>query len=220
MDPPNNTKLKKTIYPISIPIPTKFESNFNKYVPQAKSIEYTNLNNQKISKLVKVKCVNQSDLRSGGVSLLNKSTRIVANESPTKENHEIDVLNVEDDQFDNQVESFAENSKFIVPDNFDFIIEEECLDTELRNENDQIFYTINSTCRLCANCFYSQNDLVNIFSDIQLTENVNRLMPNSVSHFYKIINIFFVCFFLFANITCCFLFFTDTTGRWVTTINM
>lgn len=36
IDPPNNTRLKKTLYPLSIPVPTVFKSNIDKYIPNAK----------------------------------------------------------------------------------------------------------------------------------------------------------------------------------------
>lgn len=35
-DPPNNTRLKKTLYPLNIPVPTIFKCNIDKYIPSTK----------------------------------------------------------------------------------------------------------------------------------------------------------------------------------------
>lgn len=177
MDPPNNTKLKKTIYPVSIPIPTKFESNFSKYVPQRKTVEYVNVNN----KFIRMNDANRYDIRAGGVSLLNKSARAIGE----RDVNEIRVIGVCSDgniQFVNRDESNEQNIDCCVPDNFDLIIEEECQESEGKTELEQVIDMINVTCRLCANCFHTDDGLLNIFSDAQLAEKVNRVMPNSVGH--------------------------------------
>lgn len=36
VDPPNNTRLNKNLYPLSIPVPTIFKCNIDKYIPSSK----------------------------------------------------------------------------------------------------------------------------------------------------------------------------------------
>lgn len=199
VDPPNNTRLKKTNNPLNIPIPTIFKCNFDKYVPTSRlekrkeaelgnklfeyCIEY--LKDERPSELssptdqvLKIKSV------VGGKSLLNNRVLI-----PVKtETHDTavsfsEVIDGNDLDYLNCVNSFAEIDSFCLPDEYhNLIIEEDNPDTVAVHSMDEPGHSpLNGihdlTCRLCAACFSSQNELTDI---AHLMEKINQLLPDTV----------------------------------------
>lgn len=178
IDQPYNTRLKKTHHPINIPIPTIFKCNLPKHFAnnQWEKPDTTKSRDRRHK-------VNTESKRSvpAGVSLLNK---IMKNNSV-----EIKVLNSANDDLNNI--SLGQTIAKYDPDqgyDVDLIIEETQVDETTNNaetnaELDPLnnpVDIVNLTCRLCACCFYALDELVNIFSDRQLEERVNRLMPGVV----------------------------------------
>lgn len=185
----NKTNLKKTSRPITVPIPTIFESNIEQYVPKSATKTSNYIFNCKIE--------------SAKEYFIEKLVDEVQEETVQAEEDEDDnadqfqnyligttLQNVEDSLQDNEENEgiiyFQKVSNIDSLENFylkDGGVDEtmsilETVDTI--DEPKELF----ATCRLCASEF-TFDEVVSIFNtDFGIAEFLERLMPNEVSSFF------------------------------------
>lgn len=178
IDPPYNTRLKKTNHPLSIPIPTIFKCNLPKHFTHNQSVKQDP--NKSRERRHKANTESKRPVPAG-VSLLNK---IMKNNSI-----EIKILNSANDDLNN-ISSGQNMADYDQGEGYDvdLIIEDTQMDETKNNvgtnaELDPLnspVDIVHLTCRLCASCFCTPDDLFHMFSDRQLEERIHRLMPGEV----------------------------------------
>lgn len=185
-DPPNNTRLNKTLYPtVSIPVPTIFKCNFNKYIPSSKrnssGSEFPE-DGERSKKMRNYGPIN--DFLS-----MNRS----------KEGISMESLSVFHDHYNYPDISSCSASFFndisvgmndLSNDNsFDNIVDP--LDA-IRDEMSHSF----QVCRLCAKAYSSGEHLRNLSSEPGLYDMLATILPNQVNSifFRRIFNRYLIVF--------------------------
>lgn len=183
------TNLKKTSRPITVPIPTIFESNIEQYVPKSATKTSNYIFNKSIES-AKEYFIEEN---------VQEEETIQAEEEEDDnadqfQNYLIETTlqNVEDTLQDNESNEgiiyFQKVSNIDDPlDNFYLKDDGDCVDETMSiletvdsiDEPKQLF----ATCRLCASEF-TFDEVVSIFNtDFGISEFLDRLMPNEVSCF-------------------------------------
>lgn len=181
LDPPFNTRLKKTHHPLSIPIPTVFKSNFLNHVP---NIVKSPKERRKTLRKSNVSRGSHRAASIGTVSLLNKDA--ISRMQRREETVETNTV-VEDGSY-----MVTADPTDVIPNNwsvdeYSLIVDETNADdtdplTEtIITDSEPLFVgLLDMTCRLCANCIDSTNDLTNIFENDNLFKKVSQVMPEPV----------------------------------------
>lgn len=161
MDPPANTRLKKKINPVCIPIPSIFKCNIDRYLPiNAKS-----------------KPINEEEddhrtLTNDGF-LMNKAREGISLESLSVFHDHYNYLDMSScaASFLNNIDDISLTMNDLSNENtFENIAECNPIDIESSN-----------TCRLCANMFLTSETLVELSSKPELCKRINVFIPNMVS---------------------------------------
>lgn len=193
----HKTNLKKTSRPITVPIPTIFESNIEQYVPKSATKTSNYVFSSTIESAKQYFIENTVDeVRD------DEEETIQAEEEEEQENNPdqfqnyligTTLQNVEDTLQDNEENEgiiyFQKVSNIDSLDNF-YLKDGDCV-----NETMSILETVDTideqkqlfvTCRLCASEF-TFDEVVSIFNtDFGIAEFLERLMPNEVSFFILI----------------------------------
>lgn len=205
IDPPHNTRLKKTSHPVNIPIPTIFLCNIDKYIPCRK--QSTNdeeekqtdesdditfvLTHPSESKSRSNHHLNYQEIPIGSSLLKNNSNKNDSSErssSPHIDNIVVNIENVDyltdDHTFDNIDTSCT---FYITPHELGLIDEghktnifDTAEDTD-GNDNNVDSTTSIYVCRLCAMVFINDDSLLRIADEPGLCDKLDRLLPNNVS---------------------------------------
>lgn len=187
------TTLKKTSRPISVPIPTIFESNIEQYVPKSAT---------KTSNYVFSKTIDSAKeyFTENAVDAIQDDEETIQAEEEEEENNpdqfqnyliSTTLQNVEDTLQDNEENEgiiyFQKVSNIDSLENF-YLKDGDCVDETMSilestvdtiDEPKQLFVT----CRLCASEF-TFDEVVSIFNtEFGIAEFLERLMPNEVSFF-------------------------------------
>lgn len=176
-DPPYNTRLKKTTRPeVSIPIPSIFENNIDKYIPKnvqlnvgnSDTIEDISFSGNHLDECYN--CEVPSDVHFMDAELPDINHSGIAINGLTNDHSFVDI-----------------NALDTLSDSYDFIIEDDHIE---QSANMQIFSSTENTtevktlalmCRLCAAIFTTDSELSQISSISGLEAKLNSLLPNMVS---------------------------------------
>lgn len=164
-DPPNNTRLKKSLNPVNIPIPSIFKCNITKYMPQPKaaaSSEFTETDDDDADDVEDHK----------KMSALGRIREALPLESLSVFHDHYNYTDIT-----NCASSFLNNVPDIPP-NIDGNVD---LGADTTFADDISFVEVNSfhICRLCAATFASSENIVEISSDV--FDRLNDLITNTVS---------------------------------------
>lgn len=170
-DPPFNTRLKKTIRPeVSIPIPSIFENNIDKYIPKNVQLDVDT------SEIIDDISFNGNDLDECYNCEVPSDAHFLDTEMPDINHSGIAINGLINDH------SFVDiDSLDTLSDSYDFVIEGQ---TNLRifvPENSVDEETLSIMCRLCTAIFPADSGLSQISSVAELEPKLNILMPNMVS---------------------------------------
>lgn len=174
-DPPYNTRLKKTVRPeVSVPIPSIFENNIDKYIPKNVQLNVDILSrNDEISFDSNgldecYNCEVPSDVHFLDSELPDINHSGIAINAHTNEPTFIDI-----DAYDTLSDSYD----FIIEDNVD--LDESNLKTipECDTQPMKIIFM----CRLCALIFLTDAELSQISNITGLEAKLNLLLPNLVN---------------------------------------
>lgn len=164
-DPPHNTRLKKSLNPVNIPIPSNFKCNITEYLPKTKaatSSEFTEPN----------------DIETEDVEDDKKMLAL----GRIRETLPLESLSVFHDHYNytditNCASSFLSNVPDIPP-NIDGNVD---LGSDITFADDISFVEVNNfhICRLCAVTFASSENIVEISSDV--FDKLNDLIADTVS---------------------------------------
>lgn len=183
------TNLKKTSRPITVPIPTIFESNIEQYVPKSA----TKTSNYVINKTIESA---KEYFIEHSVQVQEETTNHQAEDDEDDntdqfQNYLIGTTLHEDTLQDNNEENeiiyFDKVSNIDSLENF-YLKEGDCVDETMNiletvdtiDEPKQLFVV----CRLCASEF-TFDEVVSIFNtDFGITEYLERLMPNEVDFIF------------------------------------
>lgn len=190
LDPPYNTKLKKTSRPVSAPIPTIFKCNFF----------IQNLNNVKTSKIHSVKpYVGKT---SDELDSHEKITHII--EENKTENLEETIIGPQFNTFDIQ-NTDNDTSSFLLDIEAGYETSDDCSEIDIQNGNElPPIYLLQSNdlnenakandmeneniCRLCAKVFDYSDELIKLFTDNHddiATTYLENVVPNTVCTIMK-----------------------------------
>lgn len=173
VDPPLNTKLKKTLYPsINIPVPTIFKCNIDKYIPNAK--QHTSNDNEFTED------VEERAKRTPNYGPINDFSPM----NRTKEGISIESLSVFHDHYNYPDISSCSGSFFNdISDNMNDLSTENSFDNivdcaPLCDIEIQHLFLV---CRLCAKTFTSGEHLKEFSSEPGIYETLDTILPNQVS---------------------------------------
>lgn len=177
VDPPNNSRLKKTLNPISIPVPTIFKCNIDKFIPNSKrnaSEDFADEANEERIKLTP----NYGTIND--FSPMNRSKEGISMESLSvfHDHYNYADLSSCSASFFNDIavtmnELSNENS-------FDHITDCDTLNDiadEIKHHSQQSFLM----CRLCAKTYSSSEHLKEFASEPGIYETLDAILPNQVS---------------------------------------
>lgn len=197
-DPPNNTRLNKSLYPLSIPVPTIFKCNIDKYIPNSKrSADETDSSEE--SEHVK------RTPNYGSISDFSMNR--------TKEGISLESLSVFHDHHYNYPDisscsaSFFNDIEVSINDlsnenSFDNIVDCDPL-TNITEDIQRSFLL----CRLCAKTYSSTEHLTDLTTKPGIYETLNTLLPNQVNaiafnenqKIIKLIKFFYFSWFCFLS---------------------
>ena len=222
LDPPNNTKLRKTLRPPSYPIPTKFRCNFDQYCPQLSApdsdasllylTDETSTNEP--AQFLSSSPAPPSDISRDGS--IPKDIETNSYQVEVLEDDKCLYINKGDSSFDD-IEAYClidpmtvtsvydkdNDRRFVIgrdePTSYvdeqdDFQIIEEVEDEEEEIDLDES-RAVDYVCRLCTNQYKPPSSLFQIFDNDNdyLKENIERLLPNAVS--FILFYFVLICFF-------------------------
>lgn len=172
IDPPNNTRLKKTLYPLSIPIPTIFRCNIEKYIPNAKR------NNSGTEFAEEV----ERSKRTPNYGPINDFSPI----NRSKEGISMESLSVFHDHYNYPDISSCSASFFndIAVSINDFSNEnsfDNIADCPLPDITEEIQHSF-LMCRLCAKTYSSGEHLKDFSSEPGIYDTLDSILPNQVSN--------------------------------------
>lgn len=176
-DPPFNTRLKKMTRPeVSIPIPTIFENNIDKYIPKNAQ---SNLDQSQMGDDISF---NGNELNECYNCEVPTDVHFMDAEMPDI-NHSGIAINglINDPAF---VDCDALDS---LSDSYDFVIENQITQTAHVLPPEQFIESKAGTfmCRLCADTFASDTQLSQISSINGLIDRLHDLLPNMVSFLFE-----------------------------------
>lgn len=159
LDSPENTRLKKTINPVNIPIPSIFKCNIDRYLPNTKkpsnSTEFHDEDDGRT-------------LASDGLSMCKREG--ISLESLSVFHDHYNYLDMSA-SFLNNIDDIAMGMNDLSNENsFDNI--GNC--TPLRDVDSGV-------CRLCAKMFLSNDSLIELSSNPDICKRINAIIPNLVS---------------------------------------
>lgn len=173
-DPPYNTRLKKTIRPeVSIPIPSIFENNIDKYIPKNVKIDEN-------------KSETRDDLSFNG----NELDECYNCEVPS-DAHFLDAEMPDINHSGIAINGLINDHSFVdiggldtLSDSYDFVIEDQITQTSnfrmLSPEHAIEPKTVTYMCRMCAAIFATDGELSPISSIMGLEAKLHLLLPNMV----------------------------------------
>lgn len=176
-DPPYNTRLKKTTRPeVSIPIPSIFENNINKYIPKnvqlnagkSDTIEDISFSGNDLDECYN--CEVPSDVHFMEAELPDINHSGIAINGLTNDHAFVDI---------NTLDTLSDPYDFIIED--DHIEQSAKLEIFSSTENTAEVITVPLMCRLCAAIFTTGSELSHISSISGLEAKLNSLLPNLVS---------------------------------------
>lgn len=173
-DPPYNTRLKKTTRPeVSIPIPSIFENNIEKYIP--KNVQLNADQSQANDEIL----FNSNDLDECYNCEVPSDVHFLDTEMPDI-NHSGIAINglINDHSFD------IDALDTLTSDSYDFIVEEHIDQTDLRISPPVDVAEpkkVPLMCRMCVAIFSADScELSEISSIVGLEAKLNLLLPNMV----------------------------------------
>lgn len=171
MDPPNNTRLKKTLYPLNIPVPTIFKCNIEKFIPNSKRSASDNESPEDIDKTKRTP--NYGPIND--FSLMSRS----------KEGISMESLSVFHDHYNYPDISSCSASFFNdIAVNINDLSNESSFDTivdcvplsDITNEMQSFLI-----CRLCAKTYSSGEHLKDLSSEPGIYDTLDTILPNQVN---------------------------------------
>lgn len=172
MDPPYNTKLKKTSRPVSAPIPTIFQCNIL-------TQNLSNVGTPKPDPVVKQSVTKTSDKLDSNLNE-KESTYFVVEEINEIDNQEAEIVGSKLSNFDDIHSMNNKTSCLILDIEVGYKIVDISSENEIHNGNDlppfclvqsndlnddETFNNSENMCRLCANVFDYSDNLIKLFSD-------------------------------------------------------
>lgn len=173
-DPPNNTRLKKTLYPLYIPVPTIFKCNIDKYIPNQKKntpgTEY--LEEAERSK----RTPNYAPITDFSTNR-NKEGISMESLSVFHDHYNYpDISSCSASFFNDIAVSINDLSNENSFDNIDHIADCDALN-QISNEIKYSFLI----CRLCAKTYSSAEHLKDLSTEPGIYETLSTILPNQVS---------------------------------------
>lgn len=153
-DPPHNTRLKKSLYPLNIPVPTVFKCNIDKYIPSTKR---SNTNDDADDG----ERTKRQHSAYGSISM--------------------ESLSVFHDHYNYADISSCSASFFNdIAANINYLSNENSFDCDPMNDiTEEIPHTI-FTCRLCAKSFSTTENLTDLSAEPTIYDKLNTILPNQV----------------------------------------
>lgn len=173
VDPPHNSRLKKTLNPISIPVPTIFKCNIDKYIPNSKrnaNEDFTDDVNEERIKLTP----NYGTISD--FSPMNRSKEGISMESLSvfhDHYNYADISSCSASFFNDIAVSMNDLSN---ENSFDHITGCDPL-SDIADEIQHSFLM----CRLCAKTYSSSEHLKEFASEPGIYETLDTILPNQVS---------------------------------------
>lgn len=160
-DPPHNTRLKKTLYPLNIPVPTIFKCNIDKYIPNTKR---TSANDDTDDG----ERTKRQPSAYGSISM--------------------ESLSVFHDHYNYADISSCSASFFNdIAVNINDLSNENSFDCDpLDHITEEIPHTI-FNCRLCAKSYMSTESLTDLSVEPTIYDKLNTILPNQVRIFISVI---------------------------------
>lgn len=151
LDPETKTRLKKNLRPIKVPIPTIFKCNFDKVIPKDISLI------RPVTTSIKIKCSP------------TKSTK-----SPATKQHS--PVKLRQSGGESQKKESEEVSQFI--ENIELKDDEHLVEIcEIETEEETEILIEQNVCRLCFGTF---DELIDIFSEVTILEQLNIVLPGEI----------------------------------------
>lgn len=167
VDSPNNSRLKKTLYPLNIPVPTIFKCNIEKYIPNSKK----NTSGTEFSE------DSEGFKKMPNYGPINDYLSI----NRSKEGISMESLSVFHDHYNypdisSCSASFLNDITVGINENsFGNIVDCSTLD-DIRDEISHSF----QVCRLCAKTYSSAEHLRNLSSEPGIFDNLNNILPDQI----------------------------------------
>lgn len=178
-DPPHNTRLKKSNRPVRFPIPTIFNCNIDKYIPNITINRNPIVTNDPPDEPSIQESVLTDDMSllpdgyeyhevSNSASLLNN----IAEGISDIDNIDVNIDELANDNSLDHIDPY--NINMIIPVDNEQISELICEDSNRQNDN-LVF-----VCRLCATMFLTEEELSDIAVHSGLIHKLNVLLPDMV----------------------------------------